>query len=269
MSDTQYTPVRPALKTLQHDQRALFSSDVGDLPGLRDGFQTRRSVINWYQAAVVRTFGFLVDEWPPGHLATDRTLLQGLVVSSARRGWASEGSDPLPTDAARQLRKRLETDRVRPASNRAYNMLRKTAGEYIGAEGDDAPAATELDPEEQANVAMRPAFQQKDLEQAHTLHELWAGFESEEKLLDWCHALDSPTNGAIKPEFSQLVANDRVALDHLLEGDTDVPDLEKQVYREQIAIHVLLPAFTVGVRRMNAGELAKRTTGGSGTHTFD
>lgn len=266
--DTQNTPVRPALKTLQHDQRALLADDVGEVPALREGFVSRRGAINWYQAAIVRTFGYLADEWPALELSRDRVLLQSLVVSEARNGWAKSGAKPVSLSSARDVRDRLETSVVRPSCNKAYNMLRKTAGEYIDNEEKDMPTS-ELDPEQQAHVAMRPAFQQKDHEQRRTLEELWGGFEDVEAIRDWCNDLDGSTNGAIDADFSRMVADDTIAVEHLLAGETGREQLDKQVYRERLAIHALLPAFVTGVKRMNAGELAKRTTGQSGTHTFD
>ena len=210
MSDAQQTPnVRPALETLKRDQMALLTGeDDRDLPALRMGFESRRAAIEWYQAASVRTFGFIADEFAPINLCRDTTLLQALITSEKRERWVFT-DEPLSFEAAFGHRRWIETQLLGPASNRAYNQLRKMAGEYID---DEDQQLAHYDPEEQDHVAMRPGFQQKDQQQRVALRELWVGFESEEALRDWIHYLDEPTNGAVDPDLARKIVVDDVAI---------------------------------------------------------
>ena len=117
----------------------------------------------------------------------------------------------------------------------------------------------ELDPERQ-DLAMRPAFSRKDLEQRQTLARLWEGFADPDALRDWLHDLDQPTNGALDATFPRRVMRDRVALSYLLRDRAD--EHEARLWREWFAVAKLLPAFETGIKRMDAGELAKRTRSG-------
>ncbi|OYR79123.1 hypothetical protein DJ72_14340 [Halorubrum distributum] len=96
---------RPALPTLQHDQRVLLepTADSELDHGLRDGFPNRRVAIEWYQAAIVRTLGHITERWEPVALLRDRTLLTALVVGPERETFAD---DPLTLNVAREYRQR-------------------------------------------------------------------------------------------------------------------------------------------------------------------
>ena len=254
------SPTRPALPTLQHDQRALLDPDSANRldDGLRDGFPDRRSAIEWYQAAIVRTLGHITDKWDPVDLIRDRTLLSAIVTSDERYQF---GPDTLSARAARHYRRRLERVVVLPAFSEAYNALRKSAGEYP----DDAREENH-DPEGQEYVAMRPAFQVADRQQAHALERLWGGFDSLDELQSWLHDLSEPTNGALEESLPARVGRDRVAVKHFL-GRVDAASAAEaerraQKYRERFAVAKLLPAFADGINRLEAGELATHTSDG-------
>ncbi|MFB6200673.1 MAG: hypothetical protein ABEI98_01540 [Halorhabdus sp.] len=257
-STSSTPPPRPALPVLQDHQAELI--DRGRVQtstvehDLRGGFPSRRAVIEWYQRAVVRSFGELAEDLPPRDLARDEVLLANLLeqdVGNARQPVAPE---------ARLYRRRLEAIVVLPAFNRAYNQLRKMAGEYLS----DEERRNKVDPGRvveasgDQSVALRPAFSRKDEEQHNALARLWGGFEREEDLLDWLHVLDAPTNGAIDEELPAMIRSDRVAKNHLLRGR--MPRAEARSFRERFAILELLPAFVEGIERMDTGELAKQTS---------
>ena len=251
---------RPALPTLQRDQRALLDPGPDDdVPhGLRDGFPNRRAAIAWYQRATVRSLGQITETWEPIDLLRDRTLLTALITGPERTQYAA---DPLDLDEARQYRRRLERVVLLPAFNEAYNALRPAAGEYP----DDALQGNR-DPEGQEFVAMRPAFQVADRQQSSALRELWGGFETIEALQSWLHNLAEPTNGSLEENLPARVGRDRVALRHLL-GRIEAPterEAEEQArkYRERFAVVKLLPAFAAGIEEMEAGELATHTSDG-------
>jgi hypothetical protein len=251
---------RPALPTLQHDQRALLdprpSDDVDH--GLRDGFPNRRTAIEWYQRATVRTFGNITDKWDPIDLLRDRTLLTALITGTERAQYAD---DPLSLSEARQYRRRLERVVLLPAFNEAYNVLRKSAGEY-----PDDVRQENHDPEGQEFVAMRPSFQVADRQQAAALGRLWGGFDTLDELQSWLHDLAEPANGAIEDSLPARVGRDAVALAHFL-GRVDASTAaeateQERKYRERFAVVKLLPAFAEGITRLEAGELATHTNDG-------
>jgi hypothetical protein len=253
---TEAEPARPALPKLQQDQRALIDQDTAQEVGggfaLRAGFPNRRELINWYQRAAVRTLGHIGDDWPAVDLGRDRTLLSATITSGARYTWSD---DPLDPDDAREYRRRLETQVVLPACNRAYNDLRKTAGEYIDHDQFDLG---DIDPLDQDHVAMRPGFENLDRQQSHALGRLWGGFETRDGLFDWVHWLDKPSNGAVADDLASRLDRDPVATKHLLSAGVDQESARR--WREHFAIVELLPAFVEGVERLEAGELAKQTT---------
>lgn len=249
---------QPALATMQFNQRDLIDGGGTVEHGLRDGFPTLREAIKWRQRATIRTLGLLSSEFAPVDLARDRTLSAALVVGDERETLAE---DPMGLEYAAEYRRRLEREFVLPACNRAYNSLRKRAGEYI-----DDDEHSQIDPREQAHVAMRPSVDRKDREQAHALRELWGGFSDRDELMDWVHRLNEPTNGAISSTLPAEIGRDPVAIEHML---ADESDRAARRYRERFAAVVLLPAFVAGIRRMDGGEKISEETGPTGTFSFD
>lgn len=238
-------PVRPSLSVLQDDQRALIrpvdTDRYTDEYHLRIGFPHRRAAIEWYQRAIVRTFGHIADD-----VGIDTQLTYGPLLDWLIPGRAGETGTP------RLGREQFEAEVLLPACNRAYNELRKVAGEYI--DDDDGRAWTDLDPEGQQHVAMRPGFQRLDAMQAKALGELWGGFPNREALFNWLHGLDEPTNGAVREDIAALVNRSQLATELLLENYR--PERKARFFREEFAIRLLLPAFAGGVDRMHPGELA-------------
>lgn len=267
MTDDEPTrrPARPALKTLVEDQQRMLDGNGTRLSnGLREGFAHRREVIEWYQAATVRTLGHLHDHWSPSTLATDDALLAALITGPARQNWVA---DPPGLEWAREQRRELERQVVLPACNEAHAYLRKRAAEYLGDEEDIDPEDLRH-PDEQESLAMRPGFQEKDREQRHALQTLWGGFEDEDALTSWIHWLNVPTFGELDVESARDIGLDEWATACLL--GNGVPAIDARRFRERFAIGVeagdrqigLLPAFANGISEMNAGELARRERDG-------
>lgn len=264
--DTGPSRTQPALRTLQLDQRELLDGGDSVPHGLRDGFPTRRDALEWYQRAITRTLGEIAEEFRPLSLVRDRTLVGALVVGDERDDLVT---DPVSLDVARRYRRVLERSYVRPACNRSYNRLRKRAGEYIE-DSDDSPS--EIDPESQRHVAMRPTIARKDIEQADALRTLWDGFESERELLDWTHDLDEPSNGAIEADLAARIGRDATARAYFIESErasADVPEEQARRYREHFAATKLLPAFVAGIQRLEGGEKISEDAGPTGTFSFD
>lgn len=253
--------VKPALRTLVYDQARLVTQDsVGgwDEYALRQGFPNRREVIHWYQRAVVRTFGHIADAWEPKDCVADQTMLSAVIHRDDNR------PKRMPDDAARSFRQYLESVVVQPACNKAYTDIRTKAMEYVKSESEDGSTWTprDLDPSNQAAIAMRPGFQSVDEQQDAALRQLWGGFTDTNSLLDWSMALNSPTNGEIPSDFSEKITTDEVAMKYLVhDRDAD----RARAYREAFAASWLLPAFVDGVVAMDASELAQTTSDGSVT----
>lgn len=256
---------QPALRTLQINQRRLLTGGSPVEHGLRDGFPTRRAAVEWYQRAVVRTFGFIATDWGPKDLIRDKTLVCALVTGGERDRIAS--GDPPSAAVAEHYRTTLERNIVLPACNQAFNALRRNAGEYLQ-DGDVAPG--KVDPQSQDHVAMRPTVQRKDVEQARALNQLWGGFADETALRDWIHDLDEPTNGAIDRTLAARICRDQTAREHLVRDeqiDAGIDERQARAFRERVAIDTLLPAFVTGIRRIDGGELVQQqSTGLSAPH---
>ncbi|WP_181685829.1 hypothetical protein [Halorhabdus salina] len=255
MIRTDVRSPRPALQRLQLDQRALVDADLSDRfdVDLRRGFESRRDVIEWYQRAVVRTLGYIEDWIAPSQLVQDRSMLSNLIVSDRRSAWAD---DPVSLATAASVRRRLESNVVIPACSRAYNDLRKRAGEYIDSESEQT--LEDIDPTEQENPAMRPGFAHVDAAQQQALSILWGGFENEDVLHDWLHWLDEPCNGAQDDDLAASIRRDRTAMRYLLTNDSERALARR--YRERFAIVKLLPAFITGIHRMDTGELVTQSS---------
>ena len=248
---------QPALRTLQVNQRELLVGGDRVDHGLRDGFPTLRSAIEWRQRAIARTMGNLSEKFPTADLLRDRTLATALVVGPERERLAD---DPLDPRVARGYRRLLERRRVRPACNSAYNRLRRQAGEYLQ---DSDVAPEKVDPRQQDHVAMRPTLERKDREQAAALDRLWGGFDGEDELLDWIHDLDEPSNGAIPSGLAAQLCRDETARRYLLGDDLEGADIERaRRWREHFAAVVILPAFVRGIRRLEGGELVEQQSSG-------
>lgn len=258
-------PTWPALRALMYQQRSMLTgeSDADFLEhGFRDGFPNRAYAIEWYQSAVVRTLGYLTEDWEPQSLLQDRSLIAHLLKDrDARKLWVR---DP-PTDAtAHEWRLRMESQVIMPACTKGYRNLRGGADEYLNT--DETPSQHAADPENQRYVAMRPGYQHLDRMQHRALQQLWAGFANRNAVMEWAHGLVEPSNGELDEDFGTRLLSDRTAVKMLLKRPPD--DRAAMEYREMVAIQKLLPAFAAGVQSTNPTELAK-TTQTSGTFEFE
>lgn len=252
--------VRPALPVLLEDQRALLESTdnprYADEYHLRGGFPHRRAVIQWFQRAIIRTFGHIADDYGVAEQLTYGPLLGVLVTGPERDRWLHDhGEDTLSPGQARTGRRKYEANTLLPACHRAYNDLLDVAGEYIGEE-EGTPNYRDLDPEGQRHVAMRPGFQHLDDQQHAALAQLWAGFPDEDALLSWVHGLEGPTNGAVRADLAGIFERTPTATALFLADATGAREARET--KDDFAVRVLLPAFAEGVRQASAGELAAR-----------
>jgi hypothetical protein len=254
-------PVRPALETLQLDQRALVDatdSRLEDRPtpswDLRQGFPDRRAVVEWYQRATIRTLGHFADAVPPTKLVSDRPLVDALIGDDA-------------DDHAHKRRRQLEEQKLLPACRDAYDDLRGAAGEYIEVLEDNSERdPLDFQPEKQANLAMRPAFSHLDHLQHATLTALWGGFETSDRIRDWMHSLNRAANGQAPADLPKRTMTDRQIRACLLDEPDDATHARR--VRERYAIVLLLPAFVDAVDSMETGELAKRRRTTAQTYQF-
>ncbi|MFD1634631.1 hypothetical protein ACOZ4L_02735 [Haloplanus ruber] len=243
-SETREVSPRPALDVLHADQqRLLFEGDHRRTPPIEpfvDGFETRREVVTWWQAAAVRTFGHIAEQWEAADLSRDRALLDHLTGDS---------------ESAATQRQRILDAIVLPACQDAFNHLKAAAVERLPGENEtDGFDYRDVDPQKEEHPAMRPAHAVLDRRQHEALARLWGGFEDRMAAEAWLHDLVPATHGALDREIGRNLMADRTARTHLIDGDSR----EAAQYRERLAIGVLLPAFA---------EAAKSLQGGAATQT--
>lgn len=235
---------RPSLDTLQHDQRAMvYTGQAERVPALEplvDGFGDRRSLVNWYQAATVRTFGHLPKRLPAVDLVRDAALVEAL---TEKRPHDDDGREWLHTKVVESV--------VLPACGTAYRHLRDKSSERTSTTqyGDDEDNWDDIEPEEEEHIGMRPAYSRLDAEQASVLDELWGGFRSRAELGEWLHSLHPATYGTFGGADAGELLNDQFELDMFLGSG-----VQSRIERERFAILKLLPAFAEASRRLRAGE---------------
>jgi len=246
-SESQPRTTRPALDVLDRDQdRLLYDGDPRREPPIQplgDGFDNAFLALSWYQAAGVRTLGHVERVIEPQDMMPMSGLLEKL----------------LTVDDDRQsvyVRRRL-VEQLDDACDLAYRQFRERAGERV--ETADGATWSDVDPDEESNPLMRPAFRQLDSGQAAALIDLWSGFEDREALGRWVRNLSAPTNGE-KPEG---LLDDIVGSPPLLEVLLNQREQEAKVTRYRFAVAVVMPSFLKAARTLNGGE---RTDSSGATH---
>jgi hypothetical protein len=246
-SESQPRTTRPALDVLDRDQdRLLYDGDPRREPPIQplgDGFDNAFLALSWYQAAGVRTLGHVEKVIEPAAMLPMSGLLEKLLTVNEDRQSA-------------YVRRRL-VEQLDDACDLAYRQFRERAGERV--ETADGATWKNVDPDEESNPLMRPAFKQLDQGQAAALLDLWSGFEDRESLGRWVRNLSAPTNGEKPPGLlDEIVGNPP-----LLEALLDQRDQEAKATRYRFAIAVVMPPFLSAARTLNGGE---RTDSSGTTH---
>lgn len=245
--DLEHRTTRPSLDVLHRDQTILlYEGDRQRTPPISpvtEPFDSRRAVINWWQAAACRTLGHVMDYWDPIEILRDPALTDALLDRSA---------DPA-VDA--YLRNRVLEEWLLPACRQAYRSMRDRAQERTA--NQDGGSWREVDPEESAHIAMRPAFSRLDAEQAALLSDLWGGFEDRGAVHRWLHDCAPATYGELGEQWAREMLHDPVILDALL---CELDRERSRAWRERLAVVVLLPAFARAVRVVDAGETDEKDT---------
>lgn len=232
---------RVAVDALQADQRELlYHGDADRAPTLQpldDGFETRRELCNWWQAAAVRTFGHVREFFPAAEIIHDDTLTAALTA-------------PDPTQAQRHERRQLQYA-VLDACRDAYRDCESRAREWLSGQHSDDSDYTQIDPERQRHIGMRPAFSRLDAEQARALWRLWDGFDGEAAMLQWVHDLPALArfDGVLPGSLAEFLQADEHAR-RMLQADSELA----AEYREHFAAAVVLPAFGERAARLQAAE---------------
>lgn len=238
---------RPALDVLDRDQdRLLYDGDPSRDPPIQpltDGFDNAFRALTWYQAAGIRTLGHVDRVIEPAAMLPMSGVLEKLLTVDEDR-------------ESQYVRRRL-VEQLDDACDLAYRQFRERAGERV----EDAEGATwsDVDPEEESNPLMRPAFRQLDRGQAAALMDLWRGFEDREALGRWVRNLSAPTNG----EKPQGLLDEIVGNPPLLEALTEQEEQHAKLTRYRFAMGVVMPLFLSAARTLNGGE---RTDSSGTTH---
>lgn len=235
---------RPALDVLDRDQdRLLYEGDPTRTPAIRplgDGFETYWQTLSWYQAAGIRTLGHVEAVLEPADILPESGFLDHLLV-------------PLADDASPYVRRRM-VERLDDACDLAYREFRKRANERVGNDIEDT--YDKLDPDEEQNPLMRPAFKRLDEGQSGALLSLWNGFESREAVGRWVRSLATVSNGEKPDGLLDEIIGSRPLLSALL-GDQSPGD---QMTRYRFAVATVLPMFLAGARTLHGSEESNRGT---------
>jgi hypothetical protein len=246
---------RVAVDVLQRDQRkVLFDGDPDRSPPispLTEPFASRRALINWWQAACVRTFGHLRRQYPATAIVSDGALTEAVTTA-----------DPTPGQA--HTRQRLR-EHVMDACATAYRDLESRAHEWLpGADNTGGGADggrqdyRQIDPETQEHVAMRPVFTDLDREQARVLRRLWGGFEDRDHVVRWTHGLPAVADFSdILPQGTELT--EWIVLDEHCRRQLTSSTETAKMWREKFAAAILLPAFAHRAENLQGGAIARKT----------
>jgi hypothetical protein len=230
---------RPALDVLDRDQdRLLYEGDKRRTPPIQplsDGFNDVFLALSWYQAAGIRTLGHVAKVIEPSQMMPTAGLLQRLLTVD---------DDKRSVYVRRRLVEALDD-----ACSLAYQQFRSRASERVeNADGDDE--WNSVDPDQETNPLMRPAFHQLDRAQAAALMDLWTGFDDREALGQWVRNLSSPTRG----EKPQGLIDEIVQSPPLLDALTDQEQPAAKVTRYRFAVHVVIPPFFKAAQTLTGGE---------------
>lgn len=236
--ETANRTTRPALDVLDRDQdRLLYEGDRRRSPVIQplgDGFETLWLALSWYQAAAVRTLGHVEAVIEPADMMPESAVMNHLL-----RPTADENSP--------YVRRRL-VERMDDACDLAYRQFRERANERV--DNDDSESYDDVDPDEERNPLMRPAFRKMDSGQAAALETLWPGFADREALGRWVRSLASVTNGEKPPHMLDRIVSSRPLLEAMLDQESD----EAKLTRYRFAVHQVLPLFVKAARTLHGGE---------------
>lgn len=266
----------PALNVLQRDRLELIESGdrsrEPELHALREEFADRRVLVNWYQAAIVRTLGYLDLYAPPELLVYSPILTDGLLKG-----------DEAPADAL-QVEEYLD-HMYQPAYEAAYDDVQANSQEWTGS-GEDSGDYLDVNTTTEKNIAFKPAFRLLDEEQADALRSFWKGFGSDRsELRNWAGSLTAvarplytartwqPRLRLPERPIQELVMDDPVAVDHLLVDTTgDLAELSNEQrdaleYKYGFAATVLLPGMALKARSLQYS--AEEAAGGPRSRSSD
>jgi len=238
---------RPALDVLDRDQdRLLYDGDLTRTPriqALGDGFDSYWLLLAWYQAAGVRTLGHVGAVLRPADIMPEAGIADDLLRLRA-------GPD------SQYVRRRL-VERLDDACDLAYREFRERANERVGNEADQT--YEKVDPTEEKNPMMRPAFKRLDDGQAGALLSLWEGFDDREAIGRWVRSLATVSNGEKPAGILDGIISSRPVLEALL-GDQST---NHKMTRYRFAVGTVLPIFLRGARTLQGSE---ESDSGSSAH---
>lgn len=229
---------RPSLVKLTDDKGEIRDA-------LLQGFDSREAILFWLQKVCVRTLGEIPDRFVEAfsrEFKPRRTDGQMPTLMAALHTPYARNRDDIDDEAARELRRRLATEYIEPASVRAFNRLRERATEYVG-ESDDE---TDYDPQKQRYIAMRPVLDELEQTQQDCLQQLLDGFDDKDELVRWFDVLQLATHGEVDSEFLTRCYKEKSTRKMLL-GDEE----KHKRAREVFAAEYILPLFNAGVRDLS------------------
>lgn len=229
---------QPALDVFQVGKlELLFDGESRRTPAVKPwvhGFETVEQIINWWQAAAVRSFGTLITEFDPRDIWRDGALRKRLLSDSRE---------------ATEFRRRVMRSRIDPALHDAFKQLSQRATERLDSEGEtetEKLAFDKIEPESEEYVAMMPSLTQLDVAQSNVLASLWDGFDDVDGLDRWVSTLDAATRGELDRDFAHKFMHDETNRRRVLADDGE--------HKQRLATFILLPAFARGASQLRGSE---------------
>jgi hypothetical protein len=218
-------PVVPGLAALIDEQKEAVNR-------LLNGFASNRRVLLWCLDVLFLSAG-----------RVDVEAVKALpVFGRDRTATKMVLGDPDPA-VGRRYRMKYAGHYILPAFNDALDEVGWSFTEY----GEGGPS-----PEEQKNMAMRPALEELREDQRDVLDRLLDGFGSAEELLEWGSALNRATLGASDPDLvKDALGTDVMLRRSLLVGSEFAEENPQEAtwLRHRVARAFLLEWFAEGVER--------------------
>lgn len=210
-AESAHVPALPTLKAQQEDIRQR----------LREGFESRHSLLVWSHVASAIAVGRVPDTWF-ADLINDQWTVAACLKNEGDR--VELCGSKAPTDSqARTERTQIVQEVLSPAFQRAVDVIRAQSADFT----DEQDGVRHTD--RQRFIAMRPRLHQRVVDQHRALRKPFAdGIQSQADAVEWADNVAYAASGALDRGFTARVcspmsqwwdalANERVAvLDSLL-----------------------------------------------------
>lgn len=189
-----HTPALPTLRDQQHQIRAR----------LREGFDSRRELLQWSHATAAVSVGQVPDGWF-ADLINDPWVVAACLADETHREHLC--GDQAPNDeTAQSVRMDIIQDTLSPAFQSALGFIRRQTADYT----DDKEGIRHID--KQRYLALRPRLHELAVAQHKAIRKAFGagGYEplgSREAVVDWADYVGYSCAGVLPADFTRTVAS--------------------------------------------------------------